>query len=64
MKDIKEDLTNRKLQYCYVMGWKAQFGKEVKIAKLIYGSNVISIKMPTEYFEQLYKLIMKYLWRG
>lgn len=57
LKDIKEDLTDREIQY--VMDWQAQFCKDVKIAKLVYGFSVISIKMSTEYFKQPQELILK-----
>ena len=62
MKDIKEVLTKREIQY--VIDWKTQVFKDLKIAKLIYGFNVMSIKVMTHSFEQPDKLILKYLWKG
>ena len=63
MKEIKEELNKwRGVAYPWI-GRLTVVHMSV-IPNLIYRFNAIPVKIPVSYYEDLDKLILKYVWRG
>ena len=63
MKKIKEDLNKSRDSPCSWIG-RLNIVKMFVLPNLSYRFNVISIKIPASYFVDIYKLILKFIWRG
>jgi hypothetical protein len=62
-KEIKEDLRRWKDLPCLWIG-RINIVKKAIMLKAIYRFNVISIKIPTQFFSELEKAISKFIWNN
>lgn len=62
LRDIREDLKKCKAILCLWIR-RLNIAKMAILLKLIYRLNVTLIKMPTAFFAEMDKLILKFTWK-